>query len=118
MELITLFLDEGYHLYIDRFYSSVLLAKELEARNTWLTGTLNSNRVDLPEVIKSTAKNKFSLSLGGYRAFHHGRSLAMAWKPEKKNFHADNRVYIKTYHNYKIWSTYLKTWSSMPIISL
>ena len=34
MKLITPYLDKGYHLYTDRFYTSTILSSELEIRNT------------------------------------------------------------------------------------
>ena len=37
----------GYHVYTDRYYTSVLLAKELQ-RQVYLTGTIQKNRVGLP----------------------------------------------------------------------
>ena len=85
MRLVTPYLENSYHLYADRFYTSTLLANELERRKTRYTGTLNSNRKDLPLVLKNTKNNKFRLPSGGYRAFCRGRSLVTAWKPEKKN---------------------------------
>ena len=86
MNLVSPYLDKGYHLYTDRFYSSVLLAKELENRGTRFTGTLNINRVNLPDAIRSSKKKRFSLPIGGYRAFRDGRSMVSAWRPKKKKY--------------------------------
>lgn len=37
-------LNKGYHLYVDNFYTSPVLAEYLFTENTLLTGTLRSNR--------------------------------------------------------------------------
>lgn len=37
-------LDQGYHLYTDNYYTSVELAEELLSRDTYLCGTIRSNR--------------------------------------------------------------------------
>lgn len=84
LHLVTPYMDNGYHLYTDRFYTSTTLAETLEARDTRFTGTLNNTRKDIPEVIRSKKNKKFSLPSGGYRAFRRGRSLVTAWKPKKK----------------------------------
>ena len=84
MRLINPYLDNGYHLYTDRFYSSMVVASELEKRKTRFTGTLNSNRKDIPDVVRSTRTKKFALPSGGYRAFRQDRFLVSAWRPEKK----------------------------------
>ena len=41
-------LEEGRTLYIDNFYSSVVLAKTLLSKSTYVCGTLRSNRKYLP----------------------------------------------------------------------
>ena len=84
MHLVTPYLDSGYHVYTDRFYSSTTLSETLESRSTHFTGTVNNNRKDLPDVIRSTPGKKFSLPAGGYKAFRRGRSMIAAWRPEKK----------------------------------
>ena len=101
MHLVTPYLDKGYHLFTDRFYSSTTLAESLESRNTRFTGTINNTRKDIPDIIRSTKSKKFNLPAGGYKAFRRVRSLITAWKPEtKKNvFHAEYRIYIETYHH-------------------
>ena len=44
MSLIEPFLDKGYYLFMDNYYTFVGLFEELEER----TGTVRSNRVGLP----------------------------------------------------------------------
>jgi len=44
MSLIEPFLDKGYYLFMDNYYTFVGLFEELEEK----TGTVRSNRVGLP----------------------------------------------------------------------
>ena len=84
MRLLTPYLNNGYHLYTDRFYSSMVVASELEKTKTRFTGTLNGNRKDMLNVFRSTTTKKFTLPSGGYRAFRQDRFLVSAWRPENK----------------------------------
>lgn len=47
------YLNKGYHLYTDNFYTSVHLAKWLLQNSTYITGTIRRNRKDLPQEAKS-----------------------------------------------------------------
>ena len=48
----------GYHLYTNRFYTSIPLAMKFHSQNIHLTGTIQKNRVGLPiEVKKLKLKN-------------------------------------------------------------
>ena len=46
------FLDRGYSLYVDNFYTSPTLAKDLFCHSTHLTGTLDRNRRGVPKQVK------------------------------------------------------------------
>ncbi|XP_064618404.1 piggyBac transposable element-derived protein 4-like [Liolophura sinensis] len=52
MKLIEPYLDKGYHIFADRLYNSVELAKALYNRNTYLTGTILLNRKGIPNELK------------------------------------------------------------------
>ncbi len=80
MHLVDAYLDEGRHLFTDRYYTSIPLAQALVARNTDFTGTVVKNRVDLPDEIRG------SLRLGADEvlAFRDGSLLALAWRAAKK----------------------------------
>src|SRR6218665_340959 len=57
MKLMENLLDAGHSLYVDNFYTSVHLAKELLRQKTLLCGTLRSNRKHLPQdVVKAKLK--------------------------------------------------------------
>ena len=44
MKLMDPFFDQGYHLYVDNFYTSDTLFKDLFARGVAATGTIIENR--------------------------------------------------------------------------
>ena len=53
MTLMQNYLDQGYHLFIDNFYASVTLAKDLFQHGTLVTGTILDSRRDLPASLKN-----------------------------------------------------------------
>ncbi|XP_046404681.1 piggyBac transposable element-derived protein 4-like [Ischnura elegans] len=63
MKLMNGLLYEGRILYTDSFYTSVPLAKELLEKNTYLCGTVRSNRKHLPQAAKIKQKNGEILGL-------------------------------------------------------
>ncbi|KAI4481552.1 hypothetical protein M0802_013949 [Mischocyttarus mexicanus] len=46
------YLNKGYHLFTDNFYTSLRLAKSLLKQNTYLTGTIRRNRKEIPPEAK------------------------------------------------------------------
>lgn len=56
MELSRPYLNVGRTVVTDNFYTSMSLARELLKNNTHLVGTLRTNRVKLPEVLKIKLK--------------------------------------------------------------
>jgi hypothetical protein len=56
MGLSRSYLNSGRTLVTDNYYTSLPLAYELLKNNTHLIGTLRSNRVELPEVMKAKLK--------------------------------------------------------------
>lgn len=53
----------GYHIFIDRYYSSIILAETLSAMKMHVTGTVMTNRKGLPSDVKSKKKIKQGESL-------------------------------------------------------
>ena len=51
MHLLERYLHKGYHLFTDRYYTSVPLAQALQHAQTTFTGTAQRDRVDLPDGI-------------------------------------------------------------------
>ena len=64
------YFGKGHHIYADRFYSSVPLADELEKKDTGYTGTIISNRKQLPIAVR---KNMVKLRRGETRAWRNGK---------------------------------------------
>ena len=79
--LMTPLLGKGHHLFCDRFYSSVELARELHTKKTGFTGTLNRNRKHLPSVARSKS---FTIPTHAYKAWRHNNLLVMAWRDKHK----------------------------------
>lgn len=50
--------SKGYHLYVDRYYTSILLAKELLKMKCHLTGTIRADRKLLPNQIRKPEGKK------------------------------------------------------------
>ena len=80
MELMTPYLNNGHHLYTDRYYTSVQLAQELTRHGTAFTGVCNKNRIGLPDDIRHLQK----LRGGEVQAFRSNELLALAWQAEKR----------------------------------
>ncbi|XP_046674713.1 piggyBac transposable element-derived protein 4-like [Homalodisca vitripennis] len=51
------YLNEGFHLFVDNFYTSFGLIQDLYRKQTFLTGTIRRNRKNLPNDVK----RKFSV---------------------------------------------------------
>lgn len=83
---------DGYHLFTDRYYSSVELAQQLVTRQCHTTGTIIAGRVGNPNEIRQGALKKLKKS-GDTCAFRNGNVLVMGWK--------DKRVVlmVSTLHN-------------------
>ena len=77
MRLMDPYLDHGYSLFTDNFYTSPDLAVELYRRNTLLTGTTRKNRQHLPQCVKE------NLDKGNVVAARKGPLLAVAWMDKK-----------------------------------
>ena len=49
------FLHQGYHLYLDNFYTSFPLFKDLFAQGVPATGTISDKRRGFPDALKKSA---------------------------------------------------------------
>ena len=52
MKLVQPFLNKGYSVYMDNFYSSPALFEELLSKKTFAVGTLRTNRNNFPLSLK------------------------------------------------------------------
>ena len=78
--LVEPFHRKGYDLYVDRFYTSPLLATELQKVGITITGTVQANRRGLPKDI--TAKRK--VPRGTVAAARAGDILVLSWMDKRK----------------------------------
>ena len=83
MKLITPLLHQGYHLYIDNFYTSVKLVKDLFGMQILVTGTAGENRRGFPPTMKNGKKWAKSLERGAMRRGRDRVCLAQQWKDNK-----------------------------------
>ncbi|KAG5881484.1 hypothetical protein JTB14_026541 [Gonioctena quinquepunctata] len=87
LNLANNYLDQGYSLYMDNFYNSVDLARQLLERNTYCTGTLRNGRKGSPSEVK-TAKLKSGKSVQRYSR----QICVVKWKDKREV------LYISTEH--------------------
>ena len=80
MTLIEAFHQQGYDFYLDRFYSSPLLATELSKVGVTVTGTVQTNRRGLPKNVTLKRKDP----RGTVRAARSGDMLALSWVDKRK----------------------------------
>ena len=58
MSVIEPYLDKGYYVFMDNYYTSVALFEELQERKTLACGTVTSNRSGLPKEICGPKEQK------------------------------------------------------------
>ena len=114
MLLMQPYLNQGYHLYIDNFYTSSTLVKDLFLQGTPVTGTIRENSRGFPANMKngkewSKARN---VERGSMRWVRDPPILAMQWLDNKivsllttiENANDSELVERKT-KNGGVWST-------------
>ncbi len=80
LHLVEPYLDEGRHVFIDRYYTSIPLVQAFQSHATSFTGTVNKNRADLPDEIRG----RYRLGNIEVMAFCTSHLLALTWRAEKK----------------------------------
>ena len=80
LHLLEPYLHQGHHLFTDRYYSSVPLAKALYDNETAFTGTCVRDRVDLPDLIRGGQ----TPGEGEVMAFRNDHLMALTWRAKKK----------------------------------
>ena len=70
---------QGYNLYTDRFYTSPLLAAELERVGTTLTGRVMCNRKDMPNAVRQKRRR----IRGETHTYHKGNMLCIEWTDKR-----------------------------------
>ena len=79
--LVEPFHNKGYDLYVDRFYTSPLLASELMKVGITVTGAVQSNRRGMPKEVTDKRKKE---PRGNIRAARSGNILALSWLDKRK----------------------------------
>ena len=80
LTLVEPFHNQGYDLYLDRFYSSPLLAVELSKVGITVTGTVQANKNGLPKEVMAKRKDP----RGTVRAAHSGEMLVLSWIDKRR----------------------------------
>ena len=91
MDLLSGLENRGHILYMDNFYSSVDLFRDLETKMFGCTGTIRKNRKGLPLDMKTT-----KLTRGEAIYFQSGNLLGLKWKDKKD-------VYMLTNYDFGSW---------------
>ena len=81
LHLLQPYLDKGYRVYTDRYYTSIPLAAALEERSTSFTGTAMRNCANLPDDIRRPSR----LADNEVKAYRTDRFLALEWRAPAKN---------------------------------
>lgn len=69
---------QGHHMYTDRYYTSYVLAQELAKSKCNITGTILTNRKELPKEIKKPDFSKQSTV-----AYRRDNTLLLGWKDKR-----------------------------------
>ena len=83
VNLATPFLNQGYRIYMDNFYTSPQLLKDLFLQKTHATGTMASNRKGFPEQIKVLSKQYSSKPRGSGIYMRDNEVVYTVWKDTK-----------------------------------
>jgi hypothetical protein len=83
MKLVQPYLDQGYHLYFDNFYTSSTLVHDLLARGTPSTGTTKINRQGFPICLKDVKNWSKKKARGDMRWERVDDVLVLQWVDNK-----------------------------------
>ena len=83
MKLMNPYLNQGYHLFLDNFYSSLTLFKDLFTRGVFATGTIMETRRDFPANLKNSKQWAKGRDRGSMRWERDPPCLALQWVDNK-----------------------------------
>lgn len=84
MSVIEPYLDKGYYVFMDNYYTSVTLCEELEEWKTLACGTVRSNRSGLPKEICGLKDKKVKQLKRGESLFRQkGSVTCVTWRDQK-----------------------------------
>lgn len=79
LTLVSPLANKGYDLYTDRFYTSPEIASELLQIDTTLTGTVMTNKRNMPAAVKCAKKHK----KGDVATYRKGSMVVMQWTDKR-----------------------------------
>ena len=79
--LMQMLFGQGYRLYVDNYYSSVQLCKDLLKEQTTLCRTILTNRRGIPKIMKCKKKLK---ERGTAQWIRDGNVVFLQWQDNKK----------------------------------
>ncbi|XP_068740469.1 piggyBac transposable element-derived protein 4-like isoform X2 [Montipora capricornis] len=82
-KLARQFFDQGYHLFVDKFYTSFALFKDLFAQGVFATGTVRKTRQDFPASLKKSKEWSKGRERGSMRWERDPPCLALQWIDNK-----------------------------------
>lgn len=88
LELLEEYLGKGYKVYMENYYTSVPLLKELLEKGTWACGTTQKNRKHFSEQLRDT-----KLKPGEFQLATDGQLTAAHW------FDRSDVFVLSTIHN-------------------
>ena len=81
----TNLLDKGHEIFTDNYYTSVELAEELFARDTYFCGTARMGRKGMPNAFKVvTSRGPFKMNRGDVMFRRKGPVLALRWQDKRQ----------------------------------
>ena len=97
LDLLSQYLDKGYQIFFDNFYTSLTLVKDLLSRNTFAYGTIRINRGEFPDTFKNA-----KLKPGNEIYIKNGDIMAVHWKEKRdvfllSSFHGTSEKAIERY---------------------
>ncbi|KAL1277088.1 hypothetical protein QQF64_023761 [Cirrhinus molitorella] len=101
-------LGAGYKLYIDKFYTSPMLFRDLFSKKIWACGTIRPNRIGFPKA--TTKRLPQNAPRGSMRWLREGELLFVEWKDTREvlcygGVHLSDALigYYKVLHKTRKW---------------
>jgi hypothetical protein len=80
-DLLKDYLDKGFHLYVDNFYTSFRLVADLAIHQTFACGTIRADRGKFPNEFR-----KGSIAKESSKFIRNGNIVAVHWKDKRDVF--------------------------------
>ena len=109
------YLDKGYRLFIDYFYTSVQLVYDMLQRATYVCGALRSNRVNFPPQLTE------KVGAGEAKFWNCDNLVVTHWKDKRDVFamssmHGNDSVEITNKRGNKTFSCFLRKYIAIKTL--